>query len=118
VALSLHIHHDPGFPPGAKYPTNKHPIQGFTWSDFTAKPGHLYTYRVQALRGTPKHLTPYKTASVDVTTEMPSKDGHNIYFNRGAAASQEYARRFGNQPPDEKKPARRTASLAAASAVS
>lgn len=96
---------DPGFAPGAKYPTNEHPIQGFTWSDFTAKPGRRYTYRVQALRGSPKNLTPYKSASVEVTTEMERKDSHNIYFNRGAAASQEYARRFGNRPPDEKNPA-------------
>ncbi len=25
---------DPGFAPGSLYPTNEHPIQGFTWSDF------------------------------------------------------------------------------------
>src|SRR5262245_5357406 len=95
---------DPGFPPGAKYPTHKHPIQGFTWSDFTAKPGRRYTYRVHALRGAPKKLEPYKTCSVEVTTEAERGDGHNIYFNRGAAASQEYARRFGNRRPDEQKP--------------
>jgi phosphatidylserine/phosphatidylglycerophosphate/cardiolipin synthase-like enzyme len=86
---------DPGFPAGAKYPTNKHPIQGFTWSDFTAKPGHRYTYRVQALRGPPKALEKFKEVEVEVTTEDESGGNHDVYFNRGAAASQEYARRFG-----------------------
>ncbi len=95
---------DPGFPPGATYPTSEQPIQGFTWSDFSAKPGRRYTYRVQALRGSPKKLTPYQTCSVDVTTEIENSRGHNIFFNRGAAASQEYARRFGAKPPDEKNP--------------
>jgi phosphatidylserine/phosphatidylglycerophosphate/cardiolipin synthase-like enzyme len=93
---------DPGFAPGAKYPTNQHPIQGFTWSDFTAKPGRKYTYRVQALHGSPQSLTPFKTCSVEVTTEATAQDGHNVYFNRGAAASQEFARRFGNVRPDDK----------------
>jgi phosphatidylserine/phosphatidylglycerophosphate/cardiolipin synthase-like enzyme len=92
---------DPGFVPGSTYPTNKHPIQGFTWSDFSAKPGHKYTYKVQALRGLPTDLQPFKEVEVTVSTEAEAKDDHNIYFNRGAAASQEYARRFGNTRPDE-----------------
>ncbi|MFZ5618979.1 MAG: phospholipase D-like domain-containing protein [Pseudomonadota bacterium] len=92
---------DPGFVAGSLYATNKHPIQGFTWSDFSAKPGHRYTYKVQALKGAPTSLTPYKETSVAIDTEDESGDGHNIYFNRGAAASQEYVRRFGKVPPDE-----------------
>src|SRR4051794_22931127 len=48
---------DPGFASPAKYPTNRQPIQGFSWSDFTAQPGRQYTYRVQALGGTPQDLT-------------------------------------------------------------
>jgi hypothetical protein len=47
------IETDPGLPPGATYSTRKHPIQGFTWSDFSAKPRYDYTYRVLALKGTP-----------------------------------------------------------------
>ena len=92
---------DPGFPPGAKYSTRQHPIQGFTWSDFSAKPGHDYTFRVVALKGTPQDLQPFAEVSVDVRTESPDGGTHDIYFNRGAAASQEYARRFGNGRPDE-----------------
>src|SRR4051812_13461955 len=40
---------DPGLPPGTKFSTRQQPIQGFTWSDFSTKPGHHYTYRVSAL---------------------------------------------------------------------
>jgi phosphatidylserine/phosphatidylglycerophosphate/cardiolipin synthase-like enzyme len=96
---------DPGFEPGtARYPTNKHPIQGFTWSDFSAKPGHRYTYRVVALKGTPDVPTIVARVDVVVTTEAEDAGNHDVYFNRGAAASQEYARRFGSQRPDENNP--------------
>lgn len=96
---------DPGFAPGSKYPTNQHPIQGFTWSDFSAKPGHRYTYRIQALRGTPTKLTKYKEVEISIITESEKGGDHDVFFNRGAAASQEYARRFRNRPPDESDPA-------------
>jgi phosphatidylserine/phosphatidylglycerophosphate/cardiolipin synthase-like enzyme len=92
---------DPGLPPGAQYSTRSHPIQGFTWSDFSAKPGYDYTYRVLALKGTPHDLQPVAEVSVRVQTESPEGGTHDIYFNRGAAASQEYARRFGNRPPEK-----------------
>lgn len=95
---------DPGFVAGSLYETNKHPIQGFTWSDFSAKPGHRYTYKVRALNGAPSALSAFKEARVAIDTEDESVDGHNIYFNRGAAASQEYVRRFGKKKPDLAKP--------------
>jgi hypothetical protein len=31
---------DPRLVEGSTFSTRAHPIQGFTWSDFTAKPGH------------------------------------------------------------------------------
>ncbi|MEQ1636565.1 MAG: phospholipase D-like domain-containing protein [Methylococcales bacterium] len=92
---------DPGFPAGAKYSTRQQPIQGFTWSDFSAKPGHNYTYRVVALKGTPRDLQPEAEVSVALKTESPEGGMHDIYFNRGAAASQEFSRRFGNRQPSE-----------------
>ncbi len=95
---------DPGFPAGAKYSTRQHPIQGFTWSDFSAKPGHDYTYRVLALKGTPQKLDPIAEVSLNLTTESPTAGNHDIYFNRGAAASQEYSHRFGNRKPSEVGP--------------
>jgi phosphatidylserine/phosphatidylglycerophosphate/cardiolipin synthase-like enzyme len=96
---------DPGLPPGAKYSTRRHPIQGFTWSDFSAKPRHDYTYRVLALKGTPSDLQPVAEVSVRVQTESPEGGTHDVYFNRGAAASQEYVRRFWNRKPSEVGPA-------------
>ena len=95
---------DPGFVPGSKYPTNRHPIQGFTWSDFSAKPGRAYTYRIRALQGNPTNLRKLSEVAIDVTTESEEGGNHDVFFNRGAAASQEYARRFGNQIPDESNP--------------
>jgi phosphatidylserine/phosphatidylglycerophosphate/cardiolipin synthase-like enzyme len=85
---------DPKLAPGWKYPTNKHPIQGFTWSDFTAKPGHRYTYRVVALKGSPTALEAFKEVKLDAITESETGGDHAVYFNRGASASQEFARRF------------------------
>lgn len=96
---------DPGFAPGSTYPTNKQPIQGFTWSDYSAKPDHHYTYRVQALKGAPDKLKPFKEVEVDVQTEPESNRDHAVFFNRGSAASQAYVRRFGQQVPDKNNPA-------------
>jgi phosphatidylserine/phosphatidylglycerophosphate/cardiolipin synthase-like enzyme len=92
---------DPGFPSGSLYSTKDHPIQGFQWADYSAKPGYNYTYTITALKGTPQKLVPYLSTSVDITTESPDEKKHNVYFNRGTAASQEYVRRFGDRPPDE-----------------
>jgi len=92
---------DPGFPAGAMYSTKEHPIQGFQWADYSAKPGHAYTYTVAALKGTPKHLKEFTKVAVSIETESPENGTHDIYFNRGTAASQEYVRRFGNKRPEE-----------------
>lgn len=77
-----------------------HPVQGFTWSDFTAKPGHEYTYRVVALKGQPSDLHEEDAIDITISTEVEDNGAHEVWFNRGAAASQEYARRFENKPPD------------------
>jgi phosphatidylserine/phosphatidylglycerophosphate/cardiolipin synthase-like enzyme len=95
---------DPGLPSTARYPTNEHPIQGFSWSDFAVKADHRYTYVVQALRGTPDNLQPFKEVTLDVRAESEFDGKHDIFFNRGAAASQEYARRFDNVPPNPANP--------------
>jgi phosphatidylserine/phosphatidylglycerophosphate/cardiolipin synthase-like enzyme len=91
---------DPGFPSGSSYSTKDHPIQSFQWADYTAKPGHRYTYKVTARKGTPAALTDFAEASVTITTEGPEGGDHDIYFNRGVAASQAYIRRFGDRPPN------------------
>lgn len=85
--------------PGADFSLRRHPVQGFQWGDYSAKPDHAYTYRVLALRGTPRRLTPIVEAVVDVRTE-PEDDGqHGIWFNRGVAGSQAFVKQFGQFVP-------------------
>src|SRR5437764_13964111 len=57
---------EPSPPPGILYSTRQHPIQGFTWSDFSARPEHDYTYEVVALRGTPASPEQSETAAVAI----------------------------------------------------
>jgi phosphatidylserine/phosphatidylglycerophosphate/cardiolipin synthase-like enzyme len=92
---------DPGLPAGSSYSTRDHPIQGFGWSDYTAKPGHRYTYRIEALTGDPANLAVSEDVAVTISTEAPEGGDHDVYFNRGVAASQAYAQRFGNRSPDD-----------------
>jgi phosphatidylserine/phosphatidylglycerophosphate/cardiolipin synthase-like enzyme len=98
--------------PNTIYSTRDHPVQTFYWGDYTTKPNHQYTYRVVPRYGTPKNLVdhPHVEASVDVTTSDPAAGVHGVYFNRGVAASQAYARKFG-QAPDKLPPAERAAAL-------
>src|SRR5205814_2134912 len=96
---------EPSPPPGILYSTRQHPIQGFTWSDFSAKPEHDYTYEVVALRGTPASPQESERVTVDIRTESEHGRTHHVHFNRGAAASQEYTRRFGDKRPEEVGPA-------------
>ncbi|MFC5683259.1 phospholipase D-like domain-containing protein [Flavobacterium sp. MAHUQ-51] len=92
---------DPGFPAGALYPSNDHPIQIFQWADYSAEPGKTYSYKVTALKGSPTALTSFNECTVEVTTEDPEGGNQDVYFNRGTAASQEYIRRFGDVEPDK-----------------
>lgn len=92
---------DPGFPSGSLYSTKNQPIQGFQWADYSAKPKHSYTYTITALKGSPSNLIPFLTTSIKITTEETDALKHDVYFNRGTAASQEYIRRFGNKAPDK-----------------
>ncbi len=57
------------------------------------------------MRGDLEHPTESESVSVKVTTESPEGGDHDVYFNRGAAASQQYARTFHNHPPDQEGPA-------------
>ena len=92
---------DPGFPAGSQYSTRDHPIQSFQWADYSAKPGYDYTYTVNALKGSPSDLEIHAPVNFDVTTESPESGDHDVYFNRGVAASQAYVRRFGDKEPKD-----------------
>ncbi len=86
---------------GGQASSRQHPFQTFQWCDYTAKPDHRYTYTVLPLYGTPERLKEGDAVSVNVTAEVEFGKPHSVFFNRGAVASQEYARRFLNKPPDE-----------------
>lgn len=74
-----------GLPAGSQYSTKDHPIQSFQWADYSAKPGHVYTYTATALKGAPGKLSPIAEVKVKITTESPESGDHDVYFNRGTA---------------------------------
>jgi hypothetical protein len=79
-----------------------HPIQSLVWDDFSAEPGHTYTYVFHPLAGTPRNLDRTRPAvRISVTTEALFGQTHDVFFNRGVASSQAYARQFKNLPPDQ-----------------
>jgi len=84
---------------GMDFSLQDHPIQGFQWGDYTAKPEHDYTYRVVAWGGTPAALTSLAEVQVDVRTEAEDDGLHGIWFNRGVAGSQAFVKRFGQFTP-------------------
>ena len=90
--------------PGQSVISLDHPFQTFLWSDFTAKPGYTYTYRICAMYGKPKKIEIGREVSVLVNTEPVDACLHAVHFNRGVAASQAYTHRFGNVEPDRAKP--------------
>ncbi len=92
---------NPGLKPGEQHSTKDHPIQSFQWADYTAKPGHKYTYTITAQKGAPGALAPHAEVVIDIKTESPEARNHDVYFNRGVAGSQAYVRRFGDRSPDE-----------------
>jgi phosphatidylserine/phosphatidylglycerophosphate/cardiolipin synthase-like enzyme len=85
--------------PGMDFSLRTHPIQGYQWGDYTAKPEHDYTYRVVAFGGTPGALTTLADVSVDVRTEAEDDGAHGVWFNRGVAGSQAFVKRFGAYTP-------------------
>jgi len=87
--------------PGQLFSLRDHPVQSFLWADYTAKPDHDYTYKFVPLYGKPKKLERGDAVEVTISTETEDGGDHAIYFNRGVAASQAYAHRFGNQEPDD-----------------
>jgi len=86
--------------PGALVSMQDQPLQAFRWGDYTAKPEHQYTYRVTLRYGKPGALVDGPTLSTTIKTGSEDRGTHAVFFNRGAAGSQAYARKFGNVAPD------------------
>ena len=75
--------------PNGEKGTNIFPIQKFRWGDFTAQPGSLEAG---------------DSVTVDVQMQDPlhvGSDGHQVHFNRFAAASQAYVNLFGDKDPTQ-----------------
>jgi phosphatidylserine/phosphatidylglycerophosphate/cardiolipin synthase-like enzyme len=81
--------------------SHEHPFQAFQWADYAAKPGYRYRYRVIPMHGEPGALTEKAATTVTIETEPLSSGAHDVHFNRGAIASQAFARRFPGQTLDQ-----------------
>jgi len=96
--------------------TENSPLQKFRWGDYTCKPGTAYKYTVTARyrdgNTTPLKLKDGDSVEVDVTTEDPAQQATAVFFNRAAAASQAYIRKFGDSDPTDLPPPKNTEALA------
>jgi phosphatidylserine/phosphatidylglycerophosphate/cardiolipin synthase-like enzyme len=89
---------------GETFSSRDHPVQSFQWADYSVKPGRDYTYTIVALYGDPAGLDPKIEVEIPISTETEVGATHSAFFNRGSVATQEYARKFLNQPPSEAGP--------------
>ncbi|RWD01461.1 MAG: hypothetical protein EOS58_25670 [Mesorhizobium sp.] len=89
------------------------PVQSFVWDDFTAKDGQEYVYYFHPLKGAPKNLDrSLPPVPIRIETEKAFTTGtHDVFFNRGVASSQAYARKFDNKAPDQLDSAKREEAL-------
>lgn len=93
---------DVPLPDGTLASTLTAPLQKFRWGDYTLMPGRTYRYRVVARYGHPGALTNQDGTllsdqdgiSVEVTTEDPNHQETAVFFNRAAAASEAFNRKF------------------------
>lgn len=85
------------------YRTNEYPIQSFLWSDYTAEPGVTYQFDIFPAFGKPGAVVLGSKLTLEVKTEVENDGQHGIWFNRGAIASQAYAREFRNHKPTDEE---------------
>jgi phosphatidylserine/phosphatidylglycerophosphate/cardiolipin synthase-like enzyme len=88
-------------PANPDHSSRNNPFQAFYWGDYTPKPDTKYRYRVMPLFGTPSALEDHDPVELEVTTQSESAGRHSIFFNRGAATSQAYAKRHHDPRPDD-----------------
>ena len=91
----------PGMPhaPGDPIPTKDAPVQKFRWSDYRVYPNTEYEYTVHPVYGEPGRPRVQPGPSVQVRTAGTEEREHVVLFNRAAAASQAFSRKF----PDVEK---------------
>src|SRR3954470_9018901 len=84
------VEHEPGQP----IPTEQAPIQKFRWSDYRVYPDTTYKYEVHPVRGKPESPKIEDGPAIEVRTESVRRGEHRVLFNRAAAASQAFSRKF------------------------
>ncbi len=82
-----------------RFDTSEFPIQSFIWSDYTAEPDTLYKFTIVPMYGVPGALQPQPGLEIEIRTEKEFDQGHGVWFNQGAIASQVFARTFKNEAP-------------------
>jgi phosphatidylserine/phosphatidylglycerophosphate/cardiolipin synthase-like enzyme len=82
----------------------KNPFQEFVWGDYTLQPGHQYSYDVFAMYGVPGALQSRAQATITFTSEDEDDGKQGVFFNRGVAGSQAYARHFKQYAKNGKPP--------------
>jgi phosphatidylserine/phosphatidylglycerophosphate/cardiolipin synthase-like enzyme len=92
---------------GRYFPSNERPFQKFRWSDYRVEPGASYAYTVHPVYGTPDAPDVHDGPTVKVKTTTRTPSGHTVLFNRAAAASQAFSKKFPRV--DEAMTAARTA---------
>jgi phosphatidylserine/phosphatidylglycerophosphate/cardiolipin synthase-like enzyme len=80
--------------PGEPIPTNIAPVQKFRWSDYRVYPDSSYRYTVHPVHGEPDQPSLGEGLSVSVRTSSTERGQHAVLFNRAAAASQAFSRKF------------------------
>lgn len=75
-------------------PSDIAPIQKFRWADYSIEPGTTCHYRVHLAYGRPGAIELGESLALAVTTDDGRPEGHRVLFNRAAAASQSFGRRF------------------------
>ncbi|ESX49430.1 phospholipase D-like domain-containing protein [Mesorhizobium sp. C416B] len=95
--------------------TARAPLQKFRWGDYTIEPGKRYRYRAVARYGRATDILHEGIgaekpgafdvisggAIVEVKAENSREDHTAVFFNRGAAASEAYVRKFGDNDPSK-----------------
>jgi phosphatidylserine/phosphatidylglycerophosphate/cardiolipin synthase-like enzyme len=80
--------------PGELVPSNVAPIQKFRWSDYAVYPETEYDYMIQPVYGAWNQPVLADGPTVTVKTASSRSGEHCVLFNRAAAASQAFSRRF------------------------
>lgn len=80
--------------PGSLISTKVAPIQKFRWSDYRVYPDTQYTYLVHPVYGNPQHPDVQPGVEITIKTASLLQGEHRVVFNRAAAASQAFSRKF------------------------